>query len=517
MSYLLGIDVGTTSTRALLIAEDGTLVASDATEYPLSTPRPNWAEQDPREWWAAACTSIAAALAEAGIDGSEVAGVGLSGQMHGSVFLDESDEVIRPAILWCDQRTARQCDTITETVGEDDIIAETLNPVLTGFTAPKIVWLRDEEPHHYTRVRRILLPKDYVRLRLTGEYATEVSDASGTSLLNVPDRRWSDVMLDGLEIPREWMPRVYESPEITGTITTEAAEATGLVEGTPVVGGGGDQAAGAVGNGIVSSGVVSVSTGTSGVVFAHLDEPVMDEKLRTHTFCHAVPDKWHVMGVMLSAGGSLRWMRDTLCGAEGEVADEMDVDPYTIMTDEAARAPVGSEGLVFLPYLTGERTPYPDPDARGVFFGLSLRHQKAHMIRAILEGVAYGLQDSFEIIEAMGVDISEVRASGGGARSDLWRQIQTDVTGYPHTVINVDEGPAYGVALLAAVATGAYDSVQEACAATIRTIDAPEVNCDNHELYSKYHQLYQELYQQLRGSFETAAELVEVSGTDATK
>ena len=306
MSYLLGIDVGTTSTRALLVAVDGTVIASHATEYPLSTPRPNWAEQDPQDWWSAACESTRAALAEAGIDGSEVAAVGLSGQMHGSVFLDESDRVIRPAILWCDQRTARQCETITEAVGESDVIAETLNPVLTGFTAPKIVWLRDEEPEHYERVRKVLLPKDYVRLRLTGEYATEVSDASGTSLLNVPERRWSDVMLDRLEIPREWMPEVYESPEVSGAITPEAAAETGLAAGTPVVGGGGDQAAGAVGNGIVGSGVVSVSTGTSGVVFAHLDEPAMDEKLRTHTFCHAVPGKQHITGVMLSADGSLR-------------------------------------------------------------------------------------------------------------------------------------------------------------------------------------------------------------------
>jgi len=511
MSYLLGIDVGTTSTRALIVAEDGTVIASHATEYPLATPRPNWAEQPPHAWWDAACASIGVALAEAGIGGGQIAGVGLSGQMHGSVFLDSADEVIRPAILWCDQRTARQCESITETVGEQPIVEETLNPVLTGFTAPKIVWLRDEEPERYARVRKVLLPKDYLRLRLTGEYATEVSDASGTSLLNVPERRWSDVMLDRLEIPREWLPEVYESPEVSGAITAKAAAATGLAEGTPVVGGGGDQAAGAVGNGIVSSGVVSVSTGTSGVVFAHLDEPAMDEKLRTHTFCHAVPGKWHVMGVMLSAGGSLRWMRDTLCGAEVQVAAEMDADPYALMTAEAAQAPVGSEGLVFLPYLTGERTPYPDPNARGVFFGLSLRHGKAHMIRSILEGVAYGLRDSFEIIEAMGVEIGEVRASGGGARSALWRQIQTDVTGHPHSTINVDEGPAYGVALLAAVGIGVYDSVEEACGATINTVDAPKVNAASHRLYSDYHRVYQRLYRQLAGSFQAVAGLVEVS------
>ncbi|MFW6438144.1 MAG: xylulokinase, partial [Armatimonadota bacterium] len=485
MGYLLGIDTGTTSTRALIIDESGEVVASHATEYPLSTPRPNWAEQEPGDWWKAACASTQAALAAAGIDGNEIAGIGLSGQMHGSVFLDEADEVIRPAILWCDQRTVRQCDAITETVGLEDVVAETLNPVLTGFTAPKIVWLRDEEPANYSRVQKVLLPKDYVRLKLTGEYATEVSDASGTSLLNVPERCWSEVMLDRLEIPREWMAEVYESPEVTGTLTEEAAAETGLAPGTPVVGGGGDQAAGAVGNGIVGTGVVSVTTGTSGVVFAHLDEPAMDENLRTHTFCHAVPGKWHVMGVMLSAGGSLRWMRDELCAGEMEVASNIGVDPYTLMTEEAAQAPVGSEGLIFLPYLTGERAPYPNPNARGVFFGLSLRHRKPHMIRAVLEGVAYGLFDSLQIIESMGVDISEVRASGGGARSEIWRQIQTDVSGYPHSIINVDEGPAYGAALLAGVASGAWGSVEEACAATIRTVDTPRVNGSNHRLYVK--------------------------------
>ena len=509
MGYLLGIDVGTTGTRALLIDAEGQAVASHATEYVLSTPRPGWAEQNPVDWWNATCASVRAAISAAGVDAEAIAGVGLSGQMHGSVFLDESDEVIRPALLWCDQRTARQCRAITETVGEDTVIAETLNPVLTGFTAPKIIWLRDEEPEHYERVRKVLLPKDYVRLLLTGEYATEVSDASGTSLLNVPERRWSEVMLDRLELPMEWMPRVYESPEITGTISARSAELTGLAAGTPVVGGGGDQAAGAVGNGIVRGGLVSVTTGTSGVVFAHLDEPRMDEHQRTHTFCHAVPGRWHVMGVMLSAGGSLRWVRDTLCPGEVDVARNLDVDAYEIMIEEAARAPVGSEGLVFLPYLAGERTPYPNPNARGVFFGLSLRHGRGQMIRAVLEGVAYGLRDSFEILEGMGVEIEQVRASGGGARSSLWRQIQSDVTGHPHSIINVDEGPAYGVALLAAVAAGIYRSVPEACEQAIRLVDTPEVDQGAHRLYARYHGLYSDLYASLESHFETAAALVE--------
>lgn len=508
MGYLLGFDVGTTGTKALLIDEAGQIVARALVEYPLSTPRPNWAEQDPAEWWAATTEAIGTVLAKAGVSGEEVAGVGLSGQMHGSVFLDEADEVIRPAILWCDQRTAAQCEWITETVGEADVIKETCNPVLTGFTAPKIIWLRQQEPDNYARLRKVLLPKDYIRLRLTGEYATEVSDASGTSLLNVPERRWSELILDRIDLPREFLPQVYESPEVTGTITPEAAQLTGLKAGTPVVGGGGDQAAGAVGNGIVETGVVSSTVGTSGVVFAYLDEPLMDEELRTHTFCHAVPGKWHVMGVMLSAGGSFRWLRDTLCADEQALAVSTGRDPYEHMTAAAATVPPGSEGLLFLPYLTGERTPYPNPDATSVFFGLTLRHTKAHIIRAVMEGVAFGLRDSFEIIKQMGVEMTQVRASGGGARSKLWRQIQADITGQAHCTINVDEGPAFGVALLAAVGVGVYDSVAEACRATITVGDEVVPDPQRQQLYEGYYKLYQQLYQQLEGSFGIRQQLV---------
>ncbi len=508
MSYLIGIDVGTTSTRALVINDRGEALAAHAVEYPLSTPRPNWAEQDPELWWRASMSAIPAAIAQAGIAASEIKSVGLSGQMHGSVFLDADDEVIRPALLWCDQRTARQCDAITEAVGEEDLVRETLNPALTGFTAPKIIWLRDEEPANFQRLRKILLPKDFVRLRLTGEHATEVSDASGTSLLNVPERRWSELIMDRLQLPMDLLPAVYESPEISGRITADAAAATGLAEGTPVVGGGGDQAAGGVGNGIVSAGVVSSTTGTSGVVFAHLDEPVTDPQLRTHTFCHAVPGKWHVMGVMLSAGGSLRWLRDTLCGEEVAAAEKLGRDPYELMTEAAASVPASSEGLVFLPYLTGERTPYPNPNARGVFFGLSLRHGKPHLIRAVLEGVAHGLRDSLEIIEAMGVQVTQVRASGGGARSELWRQIQADVTGHAHSVINVDEGPAYGAALLAGVGAGVYDSVQAACESAISVVDTCEPDPEAHRLYEDYHAVYRLLYSQLEGCFDEVAGLV---------
>ena len=508
MSYLLGIDVGTTGTKALLIAEDGGVVARSNHEYPLLTPRPTWAEQNPADWWEATIAGIRDVLAESRIAPQEVVGIGLSGQMHGSVFLDERSEVIRPAILWCDQRTADQCRWITERAGERTVIEETFNPVLTGFTAPKIVWLRQNEPEAYARVRKILLPKDYIRFMLTGEFATEVSDASGTSLLNIAKRRWSARMLAALDLTEDMLPAVYESPEVSGRISAEAAQATGLAAGTPVVGGGGDQAAGAVGNGIVRQGVVSVTTGTSGVVFAHMDEPRMDPQLRTHTFCHAVPGKWHVMGVMLSAGGSLRWYRDALAQQEVAEAKQRGVDPYELLTEEAAQAPPGCEGLIFLPYLTGERTPYPDPWARGVYFGLTLRHARPHLVRAILEGVSYGLRDSLEILREMGLPISQVRASGGGARSALWRQIQADVFDAEMVTINVDEGPAFGVALLAGVGAGVFATVEEACDRTITITDRTGPNPDTSALYDTYYPIYQALYASLKDHFVEVGRLV---------
>ena len=508
MACLLGIDLGTSGVKTLIVEETGRVVARATEDYPLLTPRPGWAEQEPAEWWEATVRSLRAALAAGGLTGADITAIGLSGQMHGSVFLDANDEIIRPALLWCDQRTAEQCRWITEAVGAETLVAETCNPVLTGFQAPKILWLRDNEPENYARVRRVLLPKDFLRQRLTGEYATEVSDASGTSLLNVPRRAWSEVILERTGIPREWLPEVYESPEVSGRISARAAELTGLREGTPVVGGGGDQAAGAVGNGIVETGVVSSTLGTSGVVFAHLDAPLLDPELRTHTFCHAVPGKWHVMGVMLSAGGSLRWLRDTLCAEEKARAVESGRDPYELMVEEAATVPT-SEGLIFLPYLTGERTPYPNPHARGVFFGLSLRHGKAHLLRAVLEGLAFGMRDSFEIIKGMGVELVQVRASGGGARSRVWRQIQANVSGEAHCVINVDEGPALGVALLAGVGAGVYGSVPEACRATIRTLDEVAPEPAEVARYQGYYQLYRNLYGQLKESFEEAQNLIE--------
>jgi len=505
----LGIDIGTSGTKTLLVDQTGRKVSSATVEYPLYTPHPLWAEQHPADWWQAVVRGIQWVLAEAKIDPSQIAGIGLSGQMHGSVFLDEHDEVIRPAILWCDQRTVEQCAWITEKAGRDVVVAETLNPVLTGFTAPKIVWLQQKEPQAWTRVKKILLPKDYIRLLLTGEYATEVSDASGTALLNVTKRSWSAPMLAACGVTEAMLPKVYESPEVSGRISVKAAALTGLHAGTPVVGGGGDQAAGAVGNGIVEEGIASCSVGTSGVLFAHMKKPNTDQLLRTHTFCAAVPNEWHVMGVQLSSGGSLRWYRDTLAHDETDVARTLGVDPYSLITREAATVPAGCEGLLFLPYLTGERCPYPDPYARGVFFGLTLRHTKAFMARAVLEGVAYGLRDSLEIFKEMGVQTTQIRLSGGGARSEVWRQIQADIYHRECVTINIDEGPAFGVALLAGVGTGLYPSVPEACRQTITVTHRIEPVETDAAIYERYYPIYRKLYADLKDDFAAVAQAYE--------
>jgi xylulokinase len=504
---LLGIDVGTSGTKTLLIDHQGVVLASATHEYPLSTPRPGWAEQDPHHWWEATQITIRAVLQKAHLSGDAVTGIGLSGQMHGSVFLDEAQQVIRPALLWCDQRTAAECEWITEMVGAERVVELISNPVLTGFTAPKIIWLRNHEPEQYARVRKVLLPKDYIRFKLTGAFATEVSDASGTALFNVRERRWADPLLEAIDVPREWMPECFESYLPSAHVSAEAAAATGLKAGTPVVGGGGDQAAGAVGNGIVERGIISSTVGTSGVVFAFSDEPSVDPKLRLHTFCHAVPGKWHQMGVILSAGGSLRWYRDVLAGAEMHVAAAMGIDPYELIAQEARNAPVGSEGLIFLPYLTGERTPHPDPHARGVFFGLTLRHNRCHMARSVLEGVGYAMRDSFEILDEMHVPIQQVRASGGGARSLLWRQIQADITGREHVTINVDEGPAFGVALLAGVGTGVWGSVADACRSTIEMVESCPPIEENTAIYNRYYPVYGNLYRSLKDQFAAVSAL----------
>ncbi len=499
MSYLLGIDIGTSGTKVIAIDDEGHLAASASREYALLTPKPLWAEQHPADWWNATCECCREITAK--IPASEIVGIGLSGQMHGLVALDAQNQVLRPAILWCDGRTQEQCDYITAKVGQDVLLEETCNPVLAGFTAPKIIWMRDHEPQLYERARMFLLPKDYIRFQLTGEFATEVSDASGTSLLNVPRRQWSNRVLDALQINRDKLPLVYESCEVSAHISRAGSEATGLQEGTPVVGGGGDQAAGAVGNGIVQSGVISVATGTSGVVFAFADTPSVDPQLRVHTFCHAVPNKWHVMGVMLAAGGSLRWFRDTLGRPEMRVAGLMKVDPYELIAREAVTVPAGSEGLIFLPYLSGERTPHPDPQARGAWIGLTLRHTKAHMARAVMEGVAFGLKDSLEILRSLNVSIGNVRANGGGARSDVWRQIQADIFDFPLSTVGVDEGPGLGAALLAGVGAGVYSSVEEACSHVVKVVGSTPVIRENAEAYARYYEVYRGLYPALKDSF----------------
>jgi xylulokinase len=479
MSVLVGLDVGTGGARAVAVDNSGEIVTEASSEYPLYAPRPGWTEQEPEDWWEGAQEVLAKVATEAG---SEVKGIGLTGQMHGSVFLDGSNRVIRPALLWNDQRTQAQCDWITRSVGEERLISILGNPALTGFQAPKIVWLRDEEPENYEQVSRVLLPKDYVRLRLTGEYATDASDAAGTLLLDMRARDWSGEILDALEIPREWMPRVYEGPENTGALRESVAEELGLPPGIPVAAGGGDNAAAAVGTGIVGRGLINSSVGTSGVLFAHADEFTPDPSGRLHAFCHAVPGAYHLMGVTLSAGGSLSWWRETLRG------------DYDEMVEAASDVPPGSEGLLFLPYLSGERTPHLDPKARGAFFGLTARHGAAHMTRAVMEGVIFSLRDSLEIMRNLGVPVEDVRATGGGARSGLWRQIQADIYATPIRRTVADEGPAYGAALLAGVASGAYADVDEATSVVKLRKGITELDEECSKIYEEYYEVYRSLY-----------------------
>lgn len=510
MSVYLGIDIGTSGTRTLAIREDGAILAAANAFYPLEIPQEGWSQQDPEDWWNATVSTVQSVLAEAEISAGDVAGIGLSGQMHGSVFLNADDEVIRPAILWNDQRTQAECDEIESAAGgRAELIQLVSNPALTGFTAPKILWLRNNEPANFEQLRKVLLPKDYIRFRLTGEYATEVSDASGTLLLDVVNRRWSSKLLDAIKLDAALLPEVHESEDVSGKVTAQVAKLLGIPAGVPVVGGGGDQAAGAVGNGIVAGGVVSATIGTSGVVFAHSDEVQTDAEGRVHTFCHAVRGKWHVMGCVLSAGGSLQWYRNELAQAESAVAAALGVDSYEVITQEAAQAPAGAEGLFFLPYLTGERTPHADPYARGAWVGLSLRHKRPHLARAVMEGATYAMRDSLEIIEGMNIPIDETRVSGGGARSAFWRQMQADIYGREVCTINAEEGPAYGVALLAAAGTGAYNDVVEACNATIAVTTRTPSDAATAAEYNRRYPIFRNLYRSLKDDFRTIAGLGE--------
>ncbi len=485
MEYVLGIDVSTTGVKALLVDASGAVIGTATTDLALSTPRPLWSEQDPLDWWNGTVASIRQVLAQSGVGGDQVVALGLTGQMHGLTLLDEHGNVLRPAILWNDQRTAAQCDQIRARLGKQRLIEITGNDALTGFTAPKILWVRSHEPGVYARVRHVLLPKDYVRFRLTGAYATDRADGAGMLLFDIRTRDWSPEVLRALEIPPEWLPTTYEGPEVTSTLHAEAAAQTGLRAGTPVVGGGGDQAAQAVGVGAIEPGIVALTLGTSGVVFASTAEPFVEPEGRLHAFCHAVPGRWHLMGVMLSAAGSLRWYRDTFAPGAS----------YDSLTDAAGRVPAGCEGLLFLPYLTGERTPYPDPLARGAFVGLTVRHTAPHLTRAVLEGVAFGLRDSFELMKSAGLAaIDQVRVSGGGARSPLWRQILADVLEVELVTVNTTEGAAYGAALLAGVGAGIWPDVGVACGQTIHltgsTQPQPKAVARYAALYAQYRRLY---------------------------
>lgn len=490
--YFLGIDVSTTATKALLVDSTGQVVGVAATEYPFETPRPLWSEQHPHLWWEGAQKSIRTVLAQTGVPAAQISGVGLTGQMHGLVLLDEHGEVLRPAILWNDQRTQAQCDSIHARIGRERFIQLTGNVALTGFTAPKILWVKENEPDVYARATHILLPKDYVRFKLTGAFGMDKADGAGTVLMDLKARDWSEEILAALEIPRAWMPPLYEGPQITGHITPEAAAVTGLQPGTPVMAGGGDQAAQAVGVGAVTEGIVALTLGTSGVVFATANGPFIEPEGRLHAFCHSVPGKWHLMGVMLSAAGSLRWYRDTFAPGVG----------FDDLLAPAAEIPAGADGLLFLPYLTGERTPHPDPLARGAFVGLTVRHTLPHLTRAVLEGVAFGLRDSFELMKSSGLaEIRQVRVSGGGAKSPLWRQILADVFGCELVTVNTTEGAAYGAALLAAVGAGHFESVESACETAIHLTGSTIPQPEQGRAYETIYRLYRGLYPALRPTF----------------
>jgi len=495
MTFYIGIDSSTTATKALLMNADGSLVGVGRSEYGFATPQPLWSEQAPELWWNATVAAIREILEATGIEGAQIRGVGLTGQMHGLVMLDADDIVLRPAILWNDQRTQVECDEIRTIIGRKRLIATTGNDALTGFTAPKILWVRNHEPEVFERTAHILLPKDYVRLRLTGVHASDRAGGSGTILFDLAARDWSSDITTALGIPRDWLPATYEGTEVTGVVAADAAAATGLVEGTPVFGGGGDQAANGVGVGAVAPGVAAMSIGTSGVVFASASKPLVEPEGRLHAFCHAVPGMWHLMGVMLSAAGSLKWFRDTLAPERA----------YSDLDAVASTVRAGSNGLLFAPYLSGERTPHPDPMARGSFVGLTVRHEFRHLARAVMEGVAFGLRDSVELIRTM-TPLEEIRASGGGSSSALWLQIIADVIGAPVRVASTPEGAAYGAAVLAATGDGAFASVDEACGAAVR-LGRPIDPGENVAVYQNAYRSYRDLYPALQPLFGRLTDL----------
>ncbi len=501
MSIFLGIDIGTSGTKTLAIDEAGRILAEADARYPLYHPKPLWSEQDPEDWWKGTVRTVRAVIRKAKLKPADVRAIGLSGQMHGSVFLDKNHQVIRPAILWNDQRTAAECEEIEQRAGgRRKLIRMVANPALTGFTAPKILWLRNHEPRNFDRTVKVLLPKDDIRRRLTGELATDVSDASGMLLLDVSRRRWSRTLLTKLELDPDLLATCYESEDVTGQLTSQAAKTLGLTTDCLVVGGAGDCAANGVGTGVVKKGILSTSIGTSGIMFVHSDEVEIDPQGRLHTFCHAVRGKWHMMGVSLTGGGALQWFAQQLC-------PELKKRAYDVLNAEASEISPGCEGLFFLPYLAGERTPHADPHARGCFIGLTLKHTRGHLARAVMEGVTYAMRDSLEIIDDMGVPVRQIRVSGGGSKSPLWRQMQANIFGKPAVTINAEEGPAYGVALLAAVGGGAFQNIQQACQATIETTSRTKVERAAKNAYDRAFPEYQRLYRSLRDDFQRISQL----------
>ncbi len=507
MNYLIGVDIGTSGTKAVLFDEYGKSIVSHTEEYPLYQPENGWAEQEPEDWAKATLNCLKKIVEKSNVNVKDIKGIGLSGQMHGLVMLDKDNRPLRKSIIWCDQRTQSECDYITQTVGKKRLMEITANPALTGFTASKIMWVKKHEPEIYNKCKHILLPKDYVRFVLTGVYATEVSDASGMQLLDIPKRKWSLEMLEILGIDPSLLAKVYESYEISGYINKETSLYTGLVEGTPVCGGAGDQAAAAIGNGIVKEGIISDTLGTSGVVFAHTDKPLIDPMGRVHTFCHAVPGAWHIMGVTQAAGLSLRWFRDNFCEKELSESKKEGIDVYDVMMRNIENLPVGSGKLIYLPYLMGERTPHLSSEARGVFFGLSAIHDKYNMLRAVVEGITFSQRDCYEIIKAQKITAKEIRAGGGGSRSVVWRKILADCLGAKITTVNSSEGGALGVAVLAGVGTGIYSSVEQACESIIKVKTEIQPDINEYKKYTEIYEIYKNLYTSLKKDYTLLSNL----------
>ena len=500
----IGIDVGTSSVKALLVDESGVVIKKATPEYDFSTPKSLWAEANPSDWWEATQNAIKTLLGN--MDSSQIGGIGLTGQMHGMVALDEGGDVLRPCIMWNDQRSHVECKEITNRIGREKILEITGNPVLPGFTAPKILWTQKNEPEVFSAIKKILLPKDYIRFKLTGEFFSDVSDASGTSLLDIEKRSWAKEIFQAMEWPLSWMPEVTESTEASSKISEEAAQLTGLQAGTPVVAGGGDCAAQAVGSGIVEEGKISVTLGTSGVVFAQSDSYKVEPNGKLHAFCHAVPGKWHLMGVMLSAAGSFQWYKNEFGQDEQRIEDEGGPNAYELLTDGASEIKAGSEGLFFLPYLSGERTPHPDPYAKGCFIGMSLRHTKKHLTRSVLEGVSYGLNDSLSLMKGLGINPNETILTGGGAQSVLWKQMLADIFFTECSIVNAVEGAAYGAAILASVGVGRYSSVPEACNSWIQKTESIKPGPEQ-DIYRKYYPVFQSLYPSLKAQFSEISKI----------